>query len=93
MANYMDLNTYGVPRETQLRALKLLNVVLDGNGRQMFDFGYEAMKYRWEKLTKTFSASERFSLQELEPKYCSFSKEVRAPTPGSFLYSKDLIKR
>ncbi|KAI5654595.1 hypothetical protein M9H77_31782 [Catharanthus roseus] len=60
MMNYMDLNTYGVPRETQLRALRLLKVVLEGNGRNMFDFWYKTMQQRREKLIRTFSASERF---------------------------------
>ncbi|XP_027090561.2 tryptophan aminotransferase-related protein 4-like [Coffea arabica] len=82
MVNYMDLNTYGVSRETQLRTLKLLSVVLEGNGKQMFSFGYEAMRFRWEKLSKILSASKRFSIQQLTPQQCTFSNEVRAPTPA-----------
>ncbi|CAI9116469.1 OLC1v1017622C1 [Oldenlandia corymbosa var. corymbosa] len=82
MVDYMDLNTYGVARETQLRTLKLLDVVLEENGRKMFDFGYEEMSFRWEKLSKILSSSKRFSLQELTPQQCTFSNEVRAPTPA-----------
>uniref|UniRef100_A0A2N9IMS8 Alliinase C-terminal domain-containing protein n=1 Tax=Fagus sylvatica TaxID=28930 RepID=A0A2N9IMS8_FAGSY len=35
MLTYMSLSTYGVSRETQLRVLKLLKVVIEGKGREM----------------------------------------------------------
>ncbi|CDP11450.1 unnamed protein product [Coffea canephora] len=83
MVNYIDLNTYGIARETQLRALKLLNVALQGDGRNFFDFGHETMKLRWQKLRKILSASsKRFSIQELKPHYCTFSSEIRSPAPA-----------
>lgn len=91
MVNYLDLNTYGVPRETQLRTMKLLNVVLEGNGKKMFNFGYEALRFRWETLNKILSASKQFSIQQLTPQQCAFSNEVRAPTPGNSLVPKLLV--
>ncbi|KAK9270155.1 hypothetical protein L1049_025731 [Liquidambar formosana] len=66
MLEYMSLSTYGVPRETQLRALKLLKVVLEGNGRNMFEFGYAKMKNRWERLSKTLSSSKPFAWLKCE---------------------------
>jgi hypothetical protein len=83
MLAYMSLSTHGVPRETQLRVLKLLKVVLEEKGREMFEFGYEAMRNRWKKLSKILSISKRFSLQDLEHQNCSFSKIFRAPSPGN----------
>ncbi|KAJ7969769.1 Tryptophan aminotransferase-related protein [Quillaja saponaria] len=82
MLTYMDLSTYGVSRETQLRVLKLFKVALEGNGREMYDFGYNTMRNRWDKLSKSLSKSKRFSIQQLNPQLCSFSQQVKAPTPA-----------
>ncbi|XP_059460442.1 tryptophan aminotransferase-related protein 3-like [Corylus avellana] len=82
MTTYMALNTIGVSRDSQLRALKLIKVVLEDRAREIFEFGYEIMRDRWEKLSKTLSTSKRFSLQKLAPQYCSFSQKVRAPSPA-----------
>ncbi|GMJ03150.1 TRYPTOPHAN AMINOTRANSFERASE RELATED 4 [Hibiscus trionum] len=82
MLNYMSLSTYGVPRETQLRVLKLLKLATENEGKEMFNFGYKTMSNRWRKLSKTMSTSKRFSIQELEPQRCSFSQKLRKPTPA-----------
>ena len=82
MLTYLDLNTMGVSREAQLRALKLLNVVLEGGGKEIFQFGYTTMRDRWIRLKQILSQSTRFSLQKLSPQYCSFFKRVRDPSPG-----------
>lgn len=88
MTTYMMLNTAGVSRDSQLRALKLLKVVLQGRGREIFEFGYESMRDRWENLINTLLASKRFSLQKIEPQFCSFFQKVRAPSPGNMLLLK-----
>lgn len=72
----------GVSRDAQLRALKLINVVLQGKGRDIFEFGFETMSNRWEKLRQTLSVSTRFSLQKIEDQYCTFFNKVRKPSPG-----------
>ncbi|CAN4078840.1 unnamed protein product [Withania somnifera] len=82
MVEYIDLNTHGIPRETQLRALKLLNVVLQGDRREMFRFGYTIMKSRWEKLEEILSTSKRFSMEQLPSQHCTFSKQARPPSPA-----------
>ncbi|KAG5246086.1 tryptophan aminotransferase-related protein [Salix suchowensis] len=64
---YLALNTMGVSRDSQLRSLKLLKAVLAGGGRDIFEFGHETMKKRWEKLNKVISMSKRFSLQKTCP--------------------------
>ncbi|XP_040953661.1 tryptophan aminotransferase-related protein 3-like [Gossypium hirsutum] len=78
----MNLSTYGVARETQLRVLKLLKVAVENEGKEMFNFGYQTMRNRWRKLSKTMSLSKRFSIQELETQFCSFSEKVRGATPA-----------
>ncbi|XP_054816269.1 tryptophan aminotransferase-related protein 4-like [Prosopis cineraria] len=83
MLTYMDLTIFGVARETQLRVLKLLKVVLNnGNGREMIEFGHNIMRSRWMKISQTLSQSKRFSIQQLESQYCSFFQQVRLPSPA-----------
>jgi hypothetical protein len=88
MTTYLMSNTFGVSRDSQLRALKLLKVVLQGRGREIFEFGYESMRDRWESLINTLLSSKRFSLQKLAPQFCSFFQKVRAPPPGNMLLLK-----
>lgn len=83
MVTFLGLNTMGVSRDTQLRVLKILKVVLnEGGGREIFQFGYSTMEDRWEKLSKTLSKSKRFSVQEIEPQYCTFFQKIRGPSPA-----------
>ncbi|XP_015886333.2 tryptophan aminotransferase-related protein 4-like isoform X1 [Ziziphus jujuba] len=82
MTMYIGVNTMGVPREAQLRALKLINVVLQGRGREIFEFGYKTLSNRWENLSQTLSVSTRFSLQKIGDQYCRFFHKVRKPSPA-----------
>ncbi|XP_030461562.1 tryptophan aminotransferase-related protein 4-like [Syzygium oleosum] len=82
MAWYLELNTMGVSRDTQLRALKLLKVIVEDGGREIFEFGYKTMTKRWDRLRKTLSMSTRFSLQKIPPENCTFFQKVRDPTPA-----------
>lgn len=82
---YMSLSTYGVPRETQLRVLKLLKTVLKGEAKELFGYGHGIMMERWNKLSRVLSSSTRLSLQELEPQHCSYSHKIRAPSPGNII--------
>ncbi|KAI4352766.1 hypothetical protein L6164_006987 [Bauhinia variegata] len=82
MSRYLTLNTQGVSRDAQLRALKLLNVVLEGEGRELFEFGYTTMRDRWIRLKNVLSKSKRFSLQKLSPQYCSFFQRTKDPSPA-----------
>ncbi|TKY46074.1 Tryptophan aminotransferase-related protein 4 [Spatholobus suberectus] len=74
MLTYLELNTIGVSRDTQLRALKPLDVVLEGNGREIFQFAYAIMKDRWTRLKQIISKSKQFSLQNLSPSTAPFSR-------------------
>ena len=77
----------GVSRESQLRALQLIKVVLEGSGKPIFDFGYRTLSNRWEKLNKTLSVSRRFTLQKIGAKYCNFFHKTRGPSPGNDITS------
>ncbi|CAB4289403.1 unnamed protein product [Prunus armeniaca] len=73
----------GISRDAQLRALKVLNVVLEGGGKDIFEFGYNILRKRWEKLSNIPSVSNRFSLQKFAPKHYTFFKKTRGPSPVS----------
>ena len=88
MTRHIGVASIGVSRDSQLRALKLLKVVLEGEGREIFEFGYETMKTRWEKLIKALAFSKRFSPQEIEPQYCTFFHRLRELSPGNSSPSK-----
>ncbi|KAI3971536.1 hypothetical protein MKW92_003261 [Papaver armeniacum] len=79
--DYMTLNSFGVSRDTQLRTLKLLKVVL-GTGKELFEFGHGTTRTRWESLNKVVSASKRFSLQKLIPRYCTYFQNITVPSPA-----------
>ncbi|KAL1831254.1 hypothetical protein ACET3Z_000905 [Daucus carota] len=82
MSTYTDDNTFGVSRDSQLRALKLLKVVLEGDGRSIFKYAYETMRKRWEGLSQAVSLSTRFTIQEIAPRFCTFFQHVRGPSPA-----------
>lgn len=82
MLTYTGENTFGVSKDTQLRALKLLNVVLEGDGRSLFKYAHETMRNRWESLSQTVSLSTRFTVQEIVPHFCTYFQNVRGPSPG-----------
>ncbi|KAK2967745.1 hypothetical protein RJ640_029702 [Escallonia rubra] len=88
MLKYTDENCFGVSRDTQLRALKLLKVVLEGEGIEIFGFAHKTMSDRWEKLSEALSSSKRFSIQDLAPQYCSFFQRVRGPSPDGYSNNK-----
>ncbi|MBA0846319.1 hypothetical protein Goshw_000380 [Gossypium schwendimanii] len=81
MMIHMRMNSMGVSKDAQLRAFKLLNAVLE-EGTGIFDFAYQTMKSRWERLVQTVSLSNRFSLQENNPQYCTFYNKVRQLSPA-----------
>ncbi|XVF39030.1 hypothetical protein PTKIN_Ptkin01aG0002800 [Pterospermum kingtungense] len=83
MTLHMQLNSMGVSRDTQLRAFKLLKTVLqEGEGKEIFNFAYQTMKSRWERLNRTLSLSNRFSLQKINPQFCTFYNKVREFSPA-----------
>ncbi|KAL3504585.1 hypothetical protein ACH5RR_034426 [Cinchona calisaya] len=82
MVTYMDRAEIGISRDAQLRALKLLKVMLKDDGREIFDFGYKRMRDRWKRLNQIISLSKRFSLQEISPQYCNFLNKIRDPSPA-----------
>ncbi|CAH8306455.1 unnamed protein product [Eruca vesicaria subsp. sativa] len=82
MKRYITLSSMGVSKTTQLHVLQLLKVVVRDGGDNIFHFGHETLKKRWEALHKVFSMSTRFLLQKIKPEYCNYFKKVRDFTPS-----------
>ncbi|XP_047956048.1 tryptophan aminotransferase-related protein 3-like [Salvia hispanica] len=82
MMMYISVAEMGISRETQLRALQLMKAILRGDGKEIFDYAFEKMSARWGKISRIFSKSKRFSIQEIPPLYCNFFDKVRGPSPG-----------
>ncbi|XP_076941154.1 tryptophan aminotransferase-related protein 4-like [Bidens hawaiensis] len=79
---YISMADLGISRDTQLRVLKLLKVAVEGNGKPLFEFSYNKMRNRWDRLTSVFSKSTRFSIQKRHPLHCNFFNETRLPSPA-----------
>ncbi|ONK76583.1 uncharacterized protein A4U43_C03F29820 [Asparagus officinalis] len=56
---YMRYSVMGVSRDTQLRMLKIIKVILkEVRGKEdIFMFGYETMREKWKRLNKLVSSS------------------------------------
>ncbi|KAL8255055.1 hypothetical protein R6Q59_033276, partial [Mikania micrantha] len=80
--NYISVADLGISKDTQLRVLKLIKVAVEGDGMPLFEFSYNKMKDRWDRLTSVFSKSTKFSIQQRHPLYCNFFNETRLPSPA-----------
>uniref|UniRef100_A0A0D9UX91 Alliinase C-terminal domain-containing protein n=1 Tax=Leersia perrieri TaxID=77586 RepID=A0A0D9UX91_9ORYZ len=94
MTKFVELNTIGVSKDSQLRAAKVLAAVSDGYERRpemtssspttsrLFDFGRQKMVERWSMLRAAVAASGIFSLPEETSGFCNFTKETAATNPA-----------
>ncbi|KAK1440395.1 hypothetical protein QVD17_06220 [Tagetes erecta] len=82
MINYINIADLGISKDTQLRALKLLKVAIEEDGKSLFQFAYNKMRDRWDRLTSVFAKSTRFSIQKIHPLHCKFFNETRLPSPA-----------
>uniref|UniRef100_A0A251T823 Putative pyridoxal phosphate-dependent transferase n=1 Tax=Helianthus annuus TaxID=4232 RepID=A0A251T823_HELAN len=80
--NYIYLANAGISKDTQLRALKVLKVAMKADGKPFFEFAYNQMSDRWNRLTSVFSKSTRFSIQRRHPLHCNFFHQTRQPSPA-----------
>ncbi|XP_011100941.1 tryptophan aminotransferase-related protein 4 [Sesamum indicum] len=82
MLSYIAEAEQGISREAQLRALKLMKTILNGDGMELFEYAYKKMSDRWRKLSDIVSLSKRFSIQEVPSLFCNFFEKVRGPSPA-----------
>ncbi|CAO2204718.1 unnamed protein product [Urochloa humidicola] len=89
MTKFIELNTIGVSKDSQLRAAKVLRAVSDAyevpGARQehrLFDYGRRKMVERWSMLREAAGASGIFSLPDETSGYCNFAKETASTNPA-----------
>ncbi|XP_077244244.1 tryptophan aminotransferase-related protein 2-like [Tasmannia lanceolata] len=89
MTKFIELNTIGVSKDSQLRAAKILNTVCEGyeggntNGvMRFFEYGRRLMTERWERLREAVRKSTLFSLPEFQFEFCNFDREIRSAHPA-----------
>lgn len=91
MTKFIELNTIGVSKDSQLRAAKVLRAVSDAyelelpeanEAHRLFDYGRRKMVERWSMLREAAAASGIFSLPEETSGLCNFTKEVAVTNPG-----------
>lgn len=90
MTKFVEMNTIGVSKDSQLRAAKILKVVSDGYelprtdlSNRLFDFGRSCLAERWERLRKVVKETGIFSLPEYSSETCKFTGEKFPTYPGT----------
>lgn len=91
MTKFIELNTIGVSKDSQLRAAKILKATSDSCGHhtsgqnveKFFEFGFNQMKERWRKLNDSVTKSGIFSLPEFAPDWCTYNQKTFQPQPGN----------
>ncbi|PAN32467.1 hypothetical protein PAHAL_5G488800 [Panicum hallii] len=89
MTKFIELNTIGVSKDSQLRAAKVLRAVSDayelpgaGEEHRLFDYGRRKMAERWSMLREAAAASGIFSLPDETSGYCNFTKDMASTNPA-----------
>ncbi|KAL1201244.1 Tryptophan aminotransferase-related protein 2 [Cardamine amara subsp. amara] len=86
MTDYIELNTIGVSKDSQLRAAKVLKVVSDSCGNEtaksFFDHSYDVMSERWKLLKQAVKSSKRFTVPDFASQRCNFFGKVFEAQPA-----------
>ncbi|XP_027368861.1 tryptophan aminotransferase-related protein 2-like [Abrus precatorius] len=89
MTKFIELNTIGVSKDSQLRAAKVLKAVSDSceeensqDVESFFKYSYMHMEQRWKQLREVVGASGLFSLPHFSPAFCTFFGKEMEPQPA-----------
>ncbi|KAK7265653.1 hypothetical protein RJT34_33276 [Clitoria ternatea] len=85
MTRFIELNTIGVSKDSQLRAAKVLKAVSDGcqqGESSFFKHSYKLMAGRWKLLRATVEYGGLFSLPQFCPSFCTFFGQETEPQPA-----------
>lgn len=100
MSKFIELNTIGVSKDSQLRAAKILKAITDGYDRapaagdddddssRLFHFARRKMVSRWAKLRAAVAASGIFTLPDELPGHCTFANETVSAYPRTDTHTK-----
>ncbi|XP_068308599.1 tryptophan aminotransferase-related protein 2-like [Pyrus communis] len=90
MIKFIELNTIGVSRDSQLRAAKILEVMTNtsenlgsfDSHESFFKISYHLMAERWQLLRAAVNRSREFSLPDFTPGFCHFLNQDSQPQPA-----------
>nr|BBM60841.1 tryptophan aminotransferase related protein [Juncus prismatocarpus subsp. leschenaultii]BBM60842.1 tryptophan aminotransferase related protein [Juncus wallichianus] len=88
MVKFIEMNSIGVSKDSQVRAAKILELVSDGyefpdlGKPRLFDFGRRLMADRWQRLRQAVEVSGKFSLPDFPSEFCEFTKELAETYPA-----------
>jgi L-tryptophan---pyruvate aminotransferase len=95
MTKFIELNTIGVSKDSQLRAAKVLKAVSDsceedsqGGEESFFKYSYKALEQRWKLLRAAVDSGELFSLPEFSSAFCTFLNQESETQPGKQMINK-----
>jgi L-tryptophan--pyruvate aminotransferase len=101
MNMFLELNTIGVSKDSQLRAAKVLEAVADGYDRQpadatgdaslLFHYARRQMTCRWRALRAAVAASGIFTLPDEVAGFCTFAKDTVSANPGKHIAQSSKI--
>lgn len=88
MTTFIEINTIGVSKDSQIRAAKILQAVSDSCNQKgtetFFDYSYNLMAERWKKIREAVNKTELFSLPNFPQETCAFSGRTFGQLPGNF---------
>lgn len=86
MTKYIELNTIGVSKDSQLRAAKILGTLSDScenmGGGCFFEYGHVMMTKRWTQLRDAVRQNGMFSVPEFTPSFCTYIGKDDEPHPA-----------
>lgn len=91
MVKFIELNTIGVSKDSQLRTARILSVVSDSCeqaftsecSESFYGFGHRLMTERWRRLRQAVKHGGMFSLPEFPSAHCNFLRRPTESRPGN----------
>jgi len=93
MTKFIELNSIGVSKDSQLRAATILRAVSDScehggdteEGGNFFEINYHLIGERWNQLREAVKQSGLFSTPEFPAAFCNYSNRIFRTQPGKFV--------
>ncbi|XP_076939496.1 tryptophan aminotransferase-related protein 2-like [Bidens hawaiensis] len=79
MTTFIEINTIGVSKDSQIRAAKVLQAVSETN---FFDYSHKLMADRWKRIREAVNKTAHFSLPSFPQQTCSFSGRTFGQLPA-----------
>ncbi|CAI9092982.1 OLC1v1028370C2 [Oldenlandia corymbosa var. corymbosa] len=86
MVKFIEVNSIGVSKESQLRTAKILSVASESCQEKglnnFFLYGRHVMANKWKKLREIVKKHQRFIIPKYPLQYCQFSKDYVEASPA-----------